>query len=130
MTTTATRVLRTDRARRQSPMEAGLPDPRPVTQYSLALTTVGSDTRITITLAQPCVVRSPRWRLVNSDTGVLDELPAPTVVSNTEFYYTVLGALNPAVGFMDVPYMDTQVQNFQGGFVRPGGQWFRAPVKP
>ena len=28
---------------------------------------------------------------------------------------------------VDVPYQDMQVQNFQGGFVRPGGKWFRAP---
>jgi hypothetical protein len=31
------------------------------------------------------------------------------------------------VAIIDVPYQDMQVQNFQGGFVRPGGRWFRRP---
>jgi hypothetical protein len=29
------------------------------------------------------------------------------------------------VGFVQVPSQDTNVQNFAGGFVRSGGQWFR-----
>ena len=37
--------------------------------------------------------------------------------------------LAAAVGFVDVPYQDMQVQNFQGGFVVPGGKWFRKPVE-
>ncbi len=32
-----------------------------------------------------------------------------------------------SVSFVDAPYQDMQVQNFQGGFVRPGGKWFRKP---
>ncbi len=38
--------------------------------------------------------------------------------------------ISPSVGFIDVPYVDTQVQNFQGGFVRPGGSWFRPIMGP
>ena len=36
------------------------------------------------------------------------------------------GKLGAAFGFIEAPYQDMQVQNFQGGFVRPGAQWFRA----
>jgi hypothetical protein len=130
MSTPTRQTERRRASRKQSAVEAGLPDPRPVTGFSVALSTVGPNTRITITLAQPCVVRSPRWRLVSSENGALTTLPAPTVVDSTTFYYDVPGALNPAVGFIDVPYMDTQVQNFQGGFVKPGGTWFRAAFGP
>jgi hypothetical protein len=122
--------IRQRTARPRSAAEAGLPDPRPVTDYTVAVTSPGGNTRLTVTLLNPCVIRSPQWRLVNCDTGAFIACPAPTVTSNTTFYYDFVGALNPAVGFIDVPYMDTQVQNFQGGFVRPGGQWFRAPVAP
>jgi hypothetical protein len=122
--------IRQRTARTRSAAEAGLPDPRPVTGYTVALTSVGANSRLTVTLAQPCVVRSPRWRLVNCITGTLTECPAPTVLSNTSFRYDFVGTLSPEIGFIDVPYMDTEVQNFQGGFVRPGGQWFRAPVGP
>jgi len=38
------------------------------------------------------------------------------------------GILNSMVAFVQVPLQDMQVQNYQGGFVRPGGQWFRMPV--
>ena len=117
-------------AKARNIIEAGLPDPRPVTEYAVALSTIGVSTRITITLAQPCVVRSPRWRLIDSDNGGMTVLPAPTVVSNTEFYYDLAGTLAPSVGFIDVPYQDAQVQNFQGGFVRPGGKWFRQTFGP
>jgi hypothetical protein len=49
-------------------------------------------------------------------------------VSNTQFYTDYAGLLGTMVAFVQVPYQDMQVQNFQGGFVRPGGQWFREPV--
>jgi hypothetical protein len=39
-----------------------------------------------------------------------------------------LGTLGTMVAFVQVPYQDMQVQNYQGGFVRPGGQWFREPI--
>lgn len=53
-----------------------------------------------------------------------------TVVSNTQFYFDYSGLLSSAVAFVEVPYQDTQVQNPMGGFVSPGGKWFRQPVIP
>jgi hypothetical protein len=114
--------------RRQNPSESGLPDPRPVTDYAVAVATIGGNTRVTITLAQPCVIRTPSWAFVNCNDGTKTYAPAMTVVDNTTFYFQFAGPLNTAVGFIDVPYQDTQVQNFQGGFVAPGGKWFRKPV--
>ena len=54
--------------------------------------------------------------------------PAMTVVDNATFYFQFAGLLGSSVGFVEVPYQDMQVQNFQGGFVKPGGQWFRKPT--
>jgi|GEM_PF-1736585 len=113
-----------------NPVATGAPDPRPVTGYTVAVTSPGGNMRLTITLADKCVIRAPRWRLVNASNGSMQTCPEPTVTSNTSFYYQFTGLLNPAVGFIDVPYMDTEIQNFAGGFVRPGGQWFREPVGP
>jgi hypothetical protein len=49
-------------------------------------------------------------------------------VNNQSFYFDFAGLLPTSVGVIEVPYQDNQVQNFQGGFVRPGGQWFRKAV--
>lgn len=35
--------------------------------------------------------------------------------------------ISGSVAFVDVPYQDMRVRNFQGGFVRPRAKWFRAP---
>jgi hypothetical protein len=126
-------ILQTTRQRpprSKNPLESGLPDPRPVTDFTVAVTAPGGNTRLTVTLANPCVIRSPRWRLVDCTDGSMQTCPAPTVISNTSFRYDFTGELNPAVGFVDVPNQDTEIQNFQGGFVRPGGKWFRAPAGP
>ena len=48
-------------------------------------------------------------------------------VVNTIITFDFIGILPNTVNFVNVPYQDMQVQNFQGGFVRPGGKWFRAP---
>jgi hypothetical protein len=111
-----------------SPIEAGLADPRPVTDYTVAVTTVGINTRVTITLSQPCVIRSPHWAFIDNNTGARSYAPTLSIVNNTTFFYEFLGALSASVGTIEVPYQDNQVQNFQGGFVRPGGQWFRKAV--
>jgi hypothetical protein len=104
------------------------PDPRPLTEYAAEYTEPGgTHSRITITLAQPCVIRGPKWRFIdigNGDTIAADSL---TVVSNTTFYFDFADIIDTNICFVDVPYQDMQVQNFQGGFVRPGGQWFRKP---
>ena len=111
-------------------MQAGLPDPRPVTEYAVALTVVASKSRLTVTLLQPCAIRSPNWPLIDCSNGVRVLPQSVTVVSPTQFYFDYAGILSTAVAFVEVPYQDTQVQTYQGGFVRPGGQWFRQPVIP
>jgi hypothetical protein len=111
-----------------NPATSGLPDPRPLTDYSVALTNVAGHSRITITLSQPCVIRNPAWPLIDCTAGTLVNPSSVTVVSNTQFYMDYAGTLGSMVAFVQVPYQDMQVQNFQGGFVRPGGQWFREPV--
>jgi hypothetical protein len=128
MATQSTLSARSARERRVNPLSNGSPDPRPVTDYAVALTTVAGKSRVTITLSQPCVIRNPNWPLVDCTAGGLVSPTSVTVVSNTQFYMDYGGVLGSMVAFVQVPYQDTQVQNFQGGFVRPGGQWFREPV--
>lgn len=118
------------RKRPLTPWEAGLPDPRPVTDYTAVHSVVAGHSRMTITLGQPCAVRSPNWALIDCVSGARVYAAGVTVVSPTSFYFDYGGLLLGSVAFVEVPYQDTQVQNFQGGFVRPGGQWFREPVMP
>jgi hypothetical protein len=120
---------RTSRERRPDPYKAGLPDPRPVTDYTVALSTVAGHSRLTITLSQPCVIRSPAWGLIDCTANGRVNPTGVTAVSNKEFYLDFAGLIGPMVAFVEVPYQDMQVQNYQGGFVRPGGQWFRTPVQ-
>ena len=112
----------------KNPAANGFPDPRPITEYTAAHTVVAGKSRITITLSQPCVIRSPNWPLIDCTAGSLVYPGSMVVVSNTQFYFTYAGLLDSMVAFVQVPYQDMQVQNFQGGFVRPGGQWFREPI--
>lgn len=126
--TLSTSPVRSSARRAPSPVESGLPDPRPVTDYTVALSTVGTHSRLTVTLAQPCVIRAPAWALIDCTAGGRVYASGVTVVNNTTFYFDYPGTLNPAVAFVEVPYQDMQVQNFAGGFVAPGGKWFRQPV--
>src|SRR5438046_218361 len=129
--TTATKTAPASRAakqRRQNPFENARPDPRPLTDYTLALSTVLGNTRVTVTLAQPCVIRQPLWAFIDCNTGSRLYAASMTVVDNTTFYFQFGGLLPTSVGVVEVPYQDMQVQNFQGGFVAPGGRWFRKPV--
>lgn len=131
--TTATAALSRPTRRRTtapSPAAAGLPDPRPVTDYAVALTIVSGKSRLTVTLAQPCAIRSPNWAVIDCTAGARVYPQSVTVVSPTSFYFDYSGLLSSAVAFVEVPYQDTQVQNSQGGFVAPGGRWFREPVIP
>jgi hypothetical protein len=123
--TPATRALRT---RRQDPIKNGLPDPRPVTEYTAVLSNVAGKDRLTITLSQPCVIRSPHWPVIDCTANTLIYPTSTVVLSNTQFYLEFGGLLDTMVAFVQVPYQDTAVQNYQGGFVRPGGQWFREPI--
>ncbi len=110
-----------------NPASAGLPDPRPVTDYDAEYTEVGGKSRITITLRQPCVIRVPVWSYIDSQTGEGVVPSSVTVTGNKTFVAEFPGIIPMSVNFVDAPYQDMQVQNFQGGFVRSGGKWFRAP---
>lgn len=114
--------------RRVTPGKTGTPDPRPVTSYTAVLSTVSGHSRLTITLAQPCVIRQPNWPVIDCTAGALVYPNSMTVVNNTTFYFDFVGQLLAMAAFVQVPYQDMQVQNFQGGFVNPGGQWFREPI--
>lgn len=128
MTATLTKPRR--KSATPSPFANGLPDPRPVTDYTVTLSVVAGKSRLTVTLAQPCAIRSPNWALIDCTAGGRVYPQSVTVVSTTQFYFDYSGLLSSAVAFVEVPYMDTQVQNLQGGFVSPGGKWFRQPVIP
>jgi len=108
-------------------MAAGLPDPRPLTGYSVEVTEEVQGTRLTVKLGQRCVVRAPRWALISSETGERLTTPPAAVVDGTTFYFQFDSELPRAFNFIAAPYQDPQVQNFQGGYVAPGAQWFRAP---
>ena len=112
--------------RRVTPDTSGTPDPRPVTDYSVGVSTVGMNSRVTVTLAQPCVVREPNWAFVNVSTGARVYAASVTVVDTSTIVFDFSGPLPVKVGFIEVPYQDTQVQNPLGGFVAPGARWFRA----
>lgn len=118
-------VKRTDRHRRTTPASAGLPDPRPVTGYTVSVAEEEGNTVLTITLEQPCVIREPNWAAVSSADGSTVGCESVKVNSNTEFALQFTGTLKPECNFIEVPYQDMQVQNFQGGYVAPGARWFR-----
>ena len=123
--TTLSAPPRSNAQRRPDPIKAGLPDPRPVTDYTAVLSTVSGHSRLTVTLSQPCVIKQPMWALIDCVAGGLVTPSSCTVVSNTQFYLDFGGLVAGSAAFVSVPYQDTQVQNFQGGFVRSGGQWFK-----
>jgi hypothetical protein len=118
---------RTNKRTKTNPVSAGLPDPRPLTEYDVVYAEVAGASRITIVLKQPCVIRSPRWSFIDCATGNAIQTDAVSVPDNQTIVYQFGGIIAASVAFVDVPWQDTQVQNFQGGFVRPGGKWFRAP---
>jgi len=130
MTTLAhtTSTSRTHRRQRRSPAALGLRDPRPVTDYTVAIATVAGKSRITVTLLQPCVVREPRWAAIDVSNGSKVYPLSATVLSTTSFSMDYAAVLQSNFAFIEAPYQDTQVQNFQGGFVVSGGKWFRSPV--
>lgn len=109
-------------------IQKGLPDPRPLTDYTAVLSNVAGKDRLTITLGQPCVIRQPNWPVIDCTANTLVYPTSTVVLSNTQFYLEFGGVLDTMVAFVQVPYQDTAVQNYQGGFVRSGGQWFRQPV--
>lgn len=124
---TLTAAARPTKRTRTNPLTAGLPDPRPVTGYDAVYDEVDGHSRIFIKLDQPCIIRAPAWGFVNVKDGTSIAASSVSVSSATEFAFDFLDIIDPQIAFIDVPYQDPQVQNFQGGFVRPGGQWFREP---
>lgn len=114
------------RTRRAKSDAESLPDPRAVTDYSVSLSTVGMNARVTVTLGQPCFIGQPNWAFVNVSTGARVYAASVTVVDNTTFLFDFAGLLPVKVGFIEVPYQDQQVRNASGGFVAPGARWFRA----
>ena len=119
-------LKRPRQTKRPPPEASGQPDPRPVTDYSVVLSTVGTNSRITVTLGQPCVVRQPNWAFVNVSTGARSYAASVSVVDTSTIVFDFSGLLPAKVAFIEVPYQDTQVQNSSGGFVAPGARWFRA----
>ena len=127
--TTLTQQPRTNKRTRGgiTPASAGLPDPRPLTEYDVLYEEIAGASRITITLLQPCIIRSPLWAFIDCTTGEPTEAASITVVGNNTIIFDFGTIISSDVILIDVPYQDMQVQNFQGGFVRPGARWFRAP---
>src|SRR5205809_102658 len=117
MTTQSTLAAPSRKSRQPSsnPFASGLPDPRPVTDYTVSLSVFGGHSRLTVTLSQPCVVKLPMWPLIDCTDGSLVTPTACTPVSNTVFLLDYAGIIGAAVALVQVPFQDTQVQNFQGG---------------
>ena len=124
---TVTPQPRTNKRPRITPASAGLPDPRPVTEYDCVYEEIAGHSRITVTLRQPCVIRQPLWSFVDVSSGEHMVAASATATDNTTIVFDFADVIPGTVCFLDVPYQDMQVQNFQGGFVRPGGTWFREP---
>lgn len=121
-------AARTSRRFATTPASAGLPDPRPLTEYLVEYEEFEGTSRVIVRLDQPCIIRAPRWLFIDVGDGVGIEADGVVVLGNDAIRFEFEGIIAPTVCFIEVPYQDMQVQNFQGGFVRPGGRWFRKPV--
>jgi hypothetical protein len=109
-----------------TPASAGLPDPRPLTDYTAVYSEKAGASHITITLDAPCIIRGPKWVALDSATG-LSVTPVNISILDNRTIDLVFGSIIAAsVNFVVVPYQDMLVQNFFGGFVVPGAKWFRA----
>jgi hypothetical protein len=113
------------RTARRTPAPSGLPDPRPLTEYAALLTPVAGHDEIIVTLDQPCVIRQPAWAVIDAADGSRIVPTGVSVAGETVFVLQFAGTLPASAGFIEVPYQDREVQNFQGGFVAPGARWFR-----
>lgn len=126
-TLTAHSPARKSRTAPRNPLAAGLPDPRPLTDYTVVYDEIAGNSRITIKLQQPCIIRTPDWSFIDCADGSSITAKYVTPSGNDSIVFDFSGIIPESVAFVDVPYQDVQVQNFQGGFVRPGGKWFRMP---
>ena len=100
-----------------------------------ALTPDGSQLWVTNELGASVSIIDPK---TNQVTGTIEfQVPGArsteitpvgiTMTKDGKHAFVALGKANH-VAFVDVPYQDMQVQNFRGGYVVPGGKWFRQPV--
>ncbi len=124
---TLTAPARAGKRGKTNPLSSGLPDPRPLTDYSVLYQEVAGKSRITVTLQQPCIIRAPQWGFIDCSSGEASPANQVTPVGHDTIIFDFNAIIPASVNLVNVPYQDTQVQNFQGGFVRPGAQWFRAP---
>lgn len=116
---------RTSKRSKTNPLEAGLPDPRPLTDYTATIEDMGTHWLLTISLNQPCIIRQPKWWLVDYRDGSTYGGSNLRVESNSKFTLDFPPDLPTTFSFVEAPYQDMEVQNFLGGFVRPGAKWFR-----
>lgn len=122
-----TALARANKRARTTPLSAGLPDPRPLTDYTAEYAEVDGASRVTVTLDQPCIIRDPKWSFIDCSDGSAITAPDLEILGNDTIVFRFGEIIPGTVIMIDVPYQDVQVQNFQGGFVRPGAKWFRAP---
>lgn len=123
-----TALPRAGKRARVNPLSAGLPDPRPLTDYTAVYDESEGVSQVIVTLDQPCIIRAPAWGFIDCGDGSSIQAGAVSVQGNDTIIFRFDGIISTGVAFIDVPYQDAQVQNFQGGFVRPGAKWFRKPV--
>src|SRR4051794_13041880 len=118
MTTPAllTAAARSRRPRLRTPAEAGLPDPRPITGYTASYDEPGGRSRITIALEQPCIIRSPAWSFIDCADGSRIQANEAIAVGNSVIQFQFDKLIPTTVAFVEAPYQDMEVQNFQGGF--------------
>ena len=129
MFTQTPHALRAGQRFAKKPLAAwgGLPDPRPLTEYDVLYEELEGHSRITVTLAQPCIIRAPEWGFIDCADGSSIAAEKTKFIGNETIVFDFTGIIPTSIALVDVPYQDMQVQNFQGGFVRPGGKWFRKP---
>lgn len=123
----ATTSSRQHQRTRTTPASAGLPDPRPVTDFTAEMVEVAGHSQLNVTLEAPCIIRAPSWGVIDVRTGERFTPPEGgfKMDSPTEFSLGFELLLPSTVCIVDVPYQDMQVQNYHGGFVRAGGKLFR-----
>jgi hypothetical protein len=112
------------------PLASGLPDPRPLTGYSVEYAEPDGRSVLYVTLEQPCLIGEPTWTVIDSSTGETKTLPGKAEgdgTSSTVIVFTHDSILDKTFNFIAAPYQDPEVRNFGGGFVSPAPVWFRSP---
>lgn len=118
---------RTHQRSRTTPGTAGLPDPRPVTGFTAEYGEEEGRSMVLVTLDAPCIVRNPMWSVIDVADGSSIGPVLGKLRTDSQIVFRFDDLLPPTACFIDVPYQDMQVQNYFGGFVRPGATWFRPP---